>query len=516
MHDNIRLAFENLINHPMFKQLVDEYRHRFGIPSEGFSDINSDQYKNWVKEGLRKSDFLRSEFVFLAKRCRNLIPDKNPVPSVILAYYFIFNKKPSATSLQNDYIFRTMPSGILGCFNLILTVPLLFTKELVLQIFQNSLEEINKLSIDSMMAIQKLSESQTSTNYFDSKSDLLATTPGNGGDAVDRVHRDIAYLVELGRIGLREHLSNMRESDFIVHSYNDKNKPIDGYTQMVGTWLLNRGLYSVSESYWTNIDSEIVDFNRSKGITINRGIPLANLGVSQLAQGKVIEGLFNLYKAYDDDKRCLAHLSGITINPENDMANSRLFTQFEGRLTSRLFHYVVTKYKFVFITQLSENDLSKFIQTLGSDKKLLLYITLYRYSFAESLNNELTTIISRSEVIRSLAELALWFEDELKRKDLTLTGKTLINILDQKVGQLNPTRGQYTNSTNLSELNTKISNALNANDSLLLTNARIMGCLRNFAGHNLDVKDHVFFKTSDEVFARMLSFIIYSKTQGWI
>ena len=143
-------------------------------------------------------------------------------------------------------------------------------------------------------------------------------------------------------------------------------------------------------------------------------------------------------------------------------------------------------------------------------------MTIYRFSFALSLNNQLTTVISRSEILRSLAELALWFEDELKRKDPSLLGQTLIQILDQKVGQLNPTRGQFTNSTNLNELSTKITSAIGANDGLVITNARIVGCLRNFAGHNLDVQDHSFFQMSSEVFARMLSFIIYSRNQGWI
>jgi len=346
MYDNINLSFESLVNHPIFILLVREYRHRFGIPQLGFTDNTSEQYKNWVKNGLRKTDFLRSEFLFLSKRCKNLIPDKDPIPNVVLAYYFLFNEKPTSSSVQNDYLFQIMPSGILGSFDLIFTVPLIFNSESFEELFKNSLNEIKELISDSEFAVQKLSEPVADTSGFDSNHDLLATTPGNGGDIVDRVHRDIAYLVDLGRIGLRERLSHMKESDFEINTYEDKNKPIDGYTQMMGTWLLNRGLYGVSESYWANIDSEIVSFNQAESRNVNRGISLANLGVSQLAQGKVIEGLFNLYKAYDNDRICLAHLSGVTIDPEKDLPASDLYTQFEN-IQIKVYPFVYTQNRLV-------------------------------------------------------------------------------------------------------------------------------------------------------------------------
>jgi len=308
----------------------------------------------------------------------------------------------------------------------------------------------------------------------------------------------------------------MKDDDFIITEYGDKNKPIYTPIQQMGKFLLNRGLYPILEEYWRQIDQEIQVFNTTTGKRVNRGIPLANTGVAQIAQGKTIEGLFHIYHAYEDDRECLKHLPNINIDPEIDMANSRLFTQFEERQTSLLFHKVVTRFQSVFQTPLTEQDLSNFILNINSDKKLLLYMTLYRYSFSASLNNELTTVISRSEVIRSLAELALWYEDELKRNNTTLSGRTLIQILDKKIGQLNPTSGQYTNSTSLNELSTKIASAINANDDLLITNARVMGSLRNFAGHNLDVQDHSFFQSSDEMFARMLSLIIHSRKHNWI
>lgn len=517
MYDNIKTAFDSLTKNPEFQDLVHEYRFRFGIPDNGFTDNTSEQYKNWIKEALRKSDLLRDQFLFIAKRCRNLIPSREPIPFVILAYYFLYGSCPNLSSLQNEFIFTIAPSGILGSFDITFTVPLIFGLDNLIAEFDKSKDEFTKVAEEAKTAITNLNDSSAPSDpKFDSKQDLLATTPGNGGDLVDKVHRDIAYLVEFGRVVLRGHLQSMKDNDFVINNYQDKNKPMYAPIQQMGMWLLNRQLYPLVEAYWKQIDEEIQEFNQQTGKRVNRGIPLANTGVAQIAQGKTIEGLFNIYSGYQDDKECLQHLPNITIDPEKDMANSNLFTQFEEMQTARLFRNIVQKFQSVFQTKVSQQDLYNFISNLNSDKKLLLYMTIYRYSFAASLNDELTTVISRSEIIRSLAELALWFEDELKRKDSSLIGQTLIQILDQKVGQLNPTRGRFTNSTNLTELQTKITDAVSANDSLVITNARIMGCLRNFAGHNLDVQDHGFFQISSEVFARMLSFIIYSNNQSWI
>jgi len=517
MHNNIKQSLDSLIKNSEFQDLVHEYRFRFGIPDNGFIDNTSEQYKNWIKEALRKSDLLRDQFLFIAKRCRNLIPSREPIPFVTLAYYFLYGSYPNLSSLQNDFIFTITPSGILGSFDITFTVPLIFRLGKLVTEFDKNRDEIAKVADDVNTTVTKLNDSSTPPDLpFDSKQDLLATTPSNGADLVDKVHRDIAYLVEFGRVVLRGHLHNMKDADFIINDYKDKNNPMFAPIQHMGMWLLNRHLYPLVEEYWKQIDEEIQEFNKQTGKRVNRGIPLANIGVAQIAQGKTIEGLFNIYSGYEDDRVCLQHLANVVIDPEKDMANSRLFTQFEERQTSQLFNTITSKHSSVFHTRLSRSELTSFISSLESDKKLLFYMILYRFSFSLSLNNKLTTVISRSEIVRSLAELALWFEDEIKRKDPVLSGKTLGAIMDQRVGILNPKKGQYTDAADLNELSSKISAALGVTASLELTNARVMTCLRNFAGHNVDVQNHVFFQTCDEVFARMISLIIYSKNNGWI
>ncbi len=513
MYSNIKLSFDQLMQNHEFQEYVKEYRFRFGIPENGFEDTTSEAYKNWIIEAMRKADHLKEEFLFLAKRCRNLAPGRDAIPLVLLAYYFLYGKTPSE-EVQNSSSFSISPSGILGSFDITFTIPLVFNLEETIELIKTHENEIKELSVNTEDLLTNL-KADTTPAEQDPNKDFLPTTPGNGSDIVDSVHRKIVYLAEFGHIILREHLSRMREADFVIAEYSDKNKPISFPVQHMGTMMLTRGLFPLAEEYWRNIDDEIVSFNQTTGKNVNRGIPLANQGVAQIAQGKVIEGLFNLYKAHENDRVCLQHLPSAAIDPERDLSQSVLFTQFEERQISRLFNVVVSKYPKVFDSPITENDLKTYILSLAPDKKILLFITLYRFSFSFDLNSELSNPVNRGEILRSLSELVLWYEDELKTKDSSLSG-TLGNFMDVKFGQLNSGGIDYTHASNLNELEAKIQRAITDGDSLERVNAKVSTCVRNFTGHNFASQSHPIFNIADEIMARMLSLIMFSNTKGWV
>ncbi|MFA6016467.1 MAG: hypothetical protein WC744_00020 [Patescibacteria group bacterium] len=517
MYDNIKTSFNRLVKIDEFQNLVADFRSRFGIPLRGFDYSNPEEYKNWITDAIRKTDHLKDSFLFIAKRCKNIAPSSDPVPLAFLSCYFFFNSIPIKNKNNKEIIFLITPSGILGNFDIIFTVPLIFSLNDFLSAVEKNKSNIEETIKNTQSAIDniKSSDKKDEKNKLNPKLDFLETTPANGSDIVDRVHRLIGYLVEFGRISLREHLRNLKDKDFIIEKYEDKNKSISQTVRQMGVFLMNRGLYTISEEYWKQINDEIILFNETNNRNVNRGISLANQGVSQIAQGKVIEGLFNLYKAYDNDKNSLAHLKEITINPNKDLAQSILYTQFENRQISRLFGLVIRNYSHTFLNPLSELDFKKFILNLSPDKKILLFVTLYRFSFSYELNKELSNPISRGEILRSLSELALWYEDELKRKDPSLQGM-LGNFMDLKIGQMNNLKGEYTYAKDLDELEIKIKKSISSGDNLNMINARITTCVRNFTGHNYESHEHVIFEIVDEIIARMISLIYYSYTQSWI
>jgi hypothetical protein len=293
MDTHIKMSFDNLLKNQEFQGYLKDFRFRFGIPKNGFSDNSSEAYRNWINEAARKTDHLKEEFIFIAKRCKNLAPGKDPIPLVFLAYYFLYGQVPK-TDTQNESSFSVSPSGILGSFDVTFTIPLLFNLEETLKHIKSHEEAIKELVGNTAEFLAQMTTVDKTPSDKDPRQDFLPTTPGNGGDIVDSVHRKIVYLAQFGRIVLREHLGRMKEEAFVINEYSDKNKPISFPVQSMGGFLLNRELFPLAEEYWKNIDEEIVTFNQRTGKTVNRGISLANQGVAQIAQGKVIEGLFNL------------------------------------------------------------------------------------------------------------------------------------------------------------------------------------------------------------------------------
>jgi hypothetical protein len=344
--------------------------------------------------------------------------------------------------------------------------------------------------------------------------EFLPVTPGNGADIIDQTQRNIGYLVTFGRVVLRERLQRLKPEDFVISKYEDKNKHMDGPIGQMGTFLFNRKLFKIAEDFWANIDAEIQEYNKQNGKSLNRGIALANLGVAQIVEGKITEGLFNLYKAHDNDRQSLNHLPGLDLDPEKNLVNSILFTQFEKRITEWLYSSVVTKYQAVFSILPPRAEVETFILSLSPNKKIFFFSIMAKFKEAFSQNKEVTNFVSRGEILRSLADLAAWYEDGLRRIDSNVT--TLVPALAQHFGQINPTSGEYSSASTLVELMAKIDLAVTQPGDSLLTNARTMSLVRNFSGHNFDSQNHDLFTRSDEIMARMFAIILESQKRSLI
>lgn len=505
-----------LINNVEFESLAEEFRGRHGIPRNGFKPESS-EYETWLKNAQRRENRIKEDFDFIAKRCHQLYSWHDPHFSILLSSYLVFIGIPQT---ENKFlvgsIFRIKSSGLLGYVDLILTLPIIYSSEESKKILEDSTDEIKELSgklVETTKQLSKIGFDPSSMNA--DQSVFLPVTPGNGADIIDQTQRNIIYLVSFGRVVLRETLSRFKEEDFKINRYEDKNKHMSGPIGKMGTFLFNRGLYKVAEDFWTNIDAEIVEFNKQNSRSLNRGIPLANLGVAQIVEGKITEGLFNLYKAHDNDQQSLSHLSGLDLDPERNLVSSALFTQFEDRIVSWLYSSVLTKYHTAFHALLSLDDFKSCIVSLPPDKKIFLFSIIAKFKEAFSQNKELPNFVSRGEILRSLADLAAWYEDGLRRVDPGVT--TLVPTLARHFGQINPTSGQYSSVSSLDELIRKIDLAIaEQQTNLELTNARVMSLIRNFSGHNFDSQNHEVFIRSDEMVARMFGVIIESSQRSII
>ncbi len=508
--------FQRLVNNVEFEAHVEEFRSRHGIPRKGFKPESS-EYKTWLKDAQRRENRIKEDFDFIAKRCHQLYSWHDPHFNILLSNYLVFNRVPQVEDkFLMDRLFRIKSSGLLGYVDLILTLPILYSPEELKELLEDSSNEIKQLSDKLAESSQQLCDVNFNPSSMNGdQSVFLPVTPGNGADIIDQTQRNIIYLVSFGRVVLRETLSRFKEEDFKINRYEDKNKHMAGPIGQMGTFLFNRGLSKVAEDFWANIDAEIVEFNKQNNRNLNRGIPLANLGVAQIIEGKITEGLFNLYKAHDNDRQSLSHLSGLDLDPERNLVSSVLFTQFEDRILGWLYTSVMTKHQIVYQTFPSLDDLKSYIGSLSPDKKIFLFSIIAKFKEAFSQNEEVSNFVSRGEILRSLADLAAWYEDGLRRIDPTVT--TLVPALARHFGPINLTRGQYSSASSLDELISKIDLAIVEQPSNLdLTNARVMSLIRNFSGHNFDSQNHDVFTRSDEMIARMLAIIIESNNRSLI
>ena len=85
-------------------------------------------------------------------------------------------------------------------------------------------------------------------------------------------------------------------------NYNEKNEYFNEANNICQLSLWKFGLLDLCERYYALLLKEIRDYERNQSTNFNKGMVYANLGVSQVAQGKIDVGFANLLKAHIEDE----------------------------------------------------------------------------------------------------------------------------------------------------------------------------------------------------------------------
>jgi len=311
---------------------------------------------------------------------------------------------------------------------------------------------------------------------------------------------------------LKKQMIYLVENNYKINEYKDKNKHIINQIQEPGNIFLNNNLYELSEIYWKNITNKTIEMSDKLGIRFNCGISLANTGVSQIAMGKAIEGLQNIYLAYDNDKKTLNENNIGDIDVEGTLLNSILFYQFFQRILKD--YYKKISNSNLEILSFTEIDFTEYPKKINPKDSVHLFFVLYELKNSLKLFSNNNDYISRGKILMSLFSFCHWIENKLRKaygcQDLyNLMPIVFQNKLNKTVNFNMPITNESLRSETLEELYKKIEFNFIKEKDKDVANGRLIILIRNFTGHNYSADNHKFFSEAENYIIRI--FIIMMK-----
>ena len=122
--------------------------------------------------------------------------------------------------------------------------------------------------------------------------------------AAHDIQTDLDFTIRSGVGLLRDGMRQARKFDpnNPFPNYNEKNEYFNDANNICQLSLWKLGLYDLCERYYITLLREIREYETKNSTNFNKGMAYANLGVSQVARGKIDEGFANILKAHIEDE----------------------------------------------------------------------------------------------------------------------------------------------------------------------------------------------------------------------
>jgi hypothetical protein len=325
---------------------------------------------------------------------------------------------------------------------------------------------------------------------------------------------DLDFIIRNGMGILIEDMKKAPKFDSSNPNCNEKNEYFNEANNICQFSLWKLGLHDLSERYYAKLLKQIREYETKNITNFNKGMAYANLGVSQIAQGKIDEGFANILKALIEDEPC--HKT----DPSHTIFTSPLYTQFENRIID----YIVERSKLYQIEESKVIDkafISTLISSLDTDSHILFI------SLIEKIRRNLEVFIdkdnrfTRLQIFLCLQDLCLSIENALKTKN-TLSGmiKELFDVLFSSASgrprlwkPIFDSNYGFTSSHNAPQFENNLKEILKVGDNKA---KRLLICcaVRNFSSHNLDVGIDYVFKNIELIFDNILSSIFFLHDEG--
>ena len=243
----------------------------------------------------------------------------------------------------------------------------------------------------------------------------------------------------------------------------------------------------------------------------------ANLGVSQVAQGKIDEGFANILKAHMEDEPY--HKT----DPSKSIFKNPLYLQFEERIKDFILEHSVLFQKEE-STIIDKAFLDRLVSSLDTDSHILFISLVEKIRINLEILKDKDNRFTRLKIFLCLQDLCLSIENALKIKNsLTGTLKPLLDALFSTTSrrQREPWKPIFDENYRLtsSHNSTQFENNLKGIFAIRDDKARrllICCAVRNFSSHNLNVDNDYVFRNIETIFDSILSTIFFLHNSGCI
>jgi hypothetical protein len=306
--------------------------------------------------------------------------------------------------------------------------------------------------------------------------------------------------------------------------YDEKNEYFNEANNICQFSLWQLGLYDLCEKYYAILLANIREYETKNTTNFNKGMVYANLGVSQVAQGKIDEGFANILKANIEDEPYHKR------DPSRSVFRLELYSQFENGKAGRegIKDYIL-KHSQLYQTEetvtIDIAFLSELVSSLDTDSHILFISVIEKIRRHFIVLDDKDNRFTRLQIFLCLQDLCLSIENALKKRNNNtgMMKELLDGLFSTASGRPRVWKpvfdANYGFATSLNE--TQFENNLKEIFKLTDSEARrllICCAVRNFSSHNLDVgNDWVFQKVNiTSIFDNILSSLLFLHEQGCV
>ena len=319
---------------------------------------------------------------------------------------------------------------------------------------------------------------------------------------------------------------NLLRKNMASHPSFDPNRPYEeknAYFVELARWgeeqLFLKRLHWVAEIYFKTLLDEILNYEQMHNKHFNKGMVYANLGIAQMAIGKVDVGIAHLLAADEKDRPFVQDPHGII--------NTRLWKQFEQHIVIDYLTGFNQDADAMLNFSVNESFLENFFADMDLQDRLFIEGTIWALRDNLQQNDLVPNVYTRGRLYSGLKDLCLLTEALLRKKQVSdgtiQTGDQIMlaalltkALSNRKIGY--PQSGLNTSANDLQAFVNNLENILNNSNSPEIRRVYCLRLVRNFTGHHFDLSDTIvsqsgnsFFDMYKPALVNILSAILYFK-----